>query len=106
VIKGPGNIPVVEKETVREYDRTSSDVAAGRAPRHETIIERETVSGPAGQSGTVEKTTEIIHNPQPPPSMVPPSTAGSDHIVVHTHPDGLDCKSRDGSRLIIFSTIR
>lgn len=92
VIKGPGNVPVVEKETVREYDRTPSDVAAGRAPRHETIVERETISGPAGQPGRLEKTTEIIHD-QSPLSVVPPSTLGLDHDVVHTYPDGMGSKS-------------
>lgn len=93
---------MIEKETVREYDRTPSDVAAGRAPVHETIVERETVSGPAGQPGSLEKTTEIIHD-RPPPSVVPPSTVGHDHIVVHTHPDDMGSESQTNTGAMVLA---
>lgn len=83
VIRGPGSTPVVEKETIREYDRSSSDVAAGRAPQHETIIEKETVTGlDHDHPDTLERTTEIFHDAHPPPSVIPPSVAGTDRIVM------------------------
>ena len=82
MIRGPGLTPVVEKETIREYDRTPSDVAAGRAPQHETIIEKETITGvDQGHPGTLERTTEIIHDAQPPASVIPPSVADTERLA-------------------------
>lgn len=86
MIRDPGSTPVVEKETIREYDRTSSDVAAGRAPQNETIIEKETITGANPEHpDTVERTTEIFHDAHAPVSVAPPSTAGSARLPTH-HP--------------------
>jgi hypothetical protein len=77
VIRGPGMTGNIEKETIREYDRTASDVAAGKAPAHETVVEKETVTGPGPNPTIVERTTEVIHDAHAPLSVHPPSSAGS-----------------------------
>jgi hypothetical protein len=46
VIRGPAGQDI-EREVVREYDRTPSEVAAGLPPSHETVVETKTVQRPA-----------------------------------------------------------
>ncbi|GHJ85207.1 hypothetical protein NliqN6_1609 [Naganishia liquefaciens] len=46
VIRGPAGQDI-EREIVREYDRTPSEVAAGLPPIHETVVETKTVERPA-----------------------------------------------------------
>lgn len=88
VIRGPGTATTVDKETVREYVRTPSDVAAGRAPAHETITETEMIAGPTSSGAIADPLpTDVLHDGQPmtsippPMSVVPPSTVGSQKRV-------------------------
>lgn len=56
MIRGPAGQDI-DREIVREYDRTPSEVAAGLPPSHETVVETKTVQRPVsvmqeGPAGT------------------------------------------------------